>query len=102
MTCCVCGKQQRSNSKIKSQWRAIQLDNTLVYACPNEFPRDGASKEAFSTAYQLVIACGLQELIERQGKEGDAAVALYRETRRGQAGKNESKGFRNVESDRNK
>ncbi|OWY63990.1 hypothetical protein B7486_49810 [cyanobacterium TDX16] len=53
MTCCVCGKQQRSDPKVQTQWRALEIDSEIVYGCPDEFPRDGAEKEKFKTAYQL-------------------------------------------------
>ena len=92
MTCCVCGRQQRSDPKVQTQWRAIEIDSEIVYGCPDEFPSDKAGREAFKTAYQLVIACGLQELVEREGKQGDRAVASYREQRRRQVA-NQPKGF---------
>lgn len=82
MTCCVCGKQQRSNPRLESQWRALEVDNEIFYACPDEFPSDRAGKHAFSKAYQLVIACVLQEGLERKGKQGDPAIAAYRKKRK--------------------
>lgn len=80
--CCVCGKQQRSNPRFESQWRALEIDNEIVYACPDEFPDDKAGRDDFRKAYQVVIACGLQELIERQGKPGVPAIAAYRKMRK--------------------
>lgn len=94
MTCCVCGKQQRSDPKVQTQWRALEIDGEIIYGCPDEFPCDGAGDKAFKTAYQLVIACGLQELIERKGEEGDPAVASYRVVRRQREDlKSQKKGF---------
>lgn len=63
MTCCVCGKQQRSNLRLESQWRALEIDEKLFYACPDEFPPDGASRDAFKKAYQLVIACAVSQML---------------------------------------
>ena len=78
MICVVCGAQHRSNPNVQSDWRAIGMDNKIIYACPDEFPSDKAGADAFKTAYELVIACGLDELITRQGSKGHPRIELYR------------------------
>lgn len=78
ITCVVCGAQYRSNPNVESDWRAIQIEDEILYACPNEFPPDGAGKEAFTAAYELFIACGLHELITRDGKAGHPHIEAYR------------------------
>lgn len=59
MTCCVCGAEERSAAGVGSQWRALQIDERVVYACPEEFPPDGSSAEAFKVAYQIILAAAL-------------------------------------------
>jgi hypothetical protein len=52
MICVMCGAQQQSDPGANTQWRAVELDGTRFYACPNEFPPDGSpSVKAFTEAY---------------------------------------------------
>jgi hypothetical protein len=41
MTCAVCGKQQKSDPKIESQWTCVVLGDRRVYFCPKCFGNDG-------------------------------------------------------------
>lgn len=34
MICHYCGKQQKSNPKVESNWTALQLDKKVLYVCP--------------------------------------------------------------------
>lgn len=93
MTCVVCGVQHRSNSNVQSDWRAIDIENDTIYVCPDEFPPDQAGTEAFRKAYGLVIACGLHELVIRQGKDGDPRIKLYRSQRQQARTREKPRGF---------
>ena len=64
MTCVICGKQQKSNPAIESNWRCIQADGTNYYACTDEFPADGASSEEFQVAYLKVLIAIARKLKE--------------------------------------
>lgn len=55
MTCVLCGKKETSDPEKKSNWRAVDFDGERFYACPQEFPRDGASVAAFTDAYNRVF-----------------------------------------------
>ena len=60
MYCVMCGCVQRSVAIENTDWRAITLDGRTVYACPKEFPPEGASKEAFHAAYERVLRKALE------------------------------------------
>lgn len=55
MTCAMCGKEQQSHPDQESDWRIIELNAQKHYVCTDHFPPDGASKEAFSEAYQTIL-----------------------------------------------
>lgn len=44
MLCRICGKQQKSDPKIESNWTALQIDDVVVYICPICFPKLGVIK----------------------------------------------------------
>ena len=52
MTCILCGARQTSSPDTNTRWRICQLDGDKFYACPNEFPPDGASQAQFEVAYR--------------------------------------------------
>lgn len=82
MICVVCGKQQHSNPGTESNWRIVEIDGQSFYACPNEFPPDGSGKKAFKVAYQLVMACSLNEICKASGGVAEPAVESYQEAKR--------------------
>lgn len=53
MTCVCCGKTQQSDPGISSDWRAVDADGVRYYACPDEFPPDGATTLEFELAYTV-------------------------------------------------
>lgn len=55
MTCCMCARQERSHPTIKTEWRCLEVDGSRFYACPREFPPDGASAKAFKLAYSKIL-----------------------------------------------
>jgi hypothetical protein len=55
MVCVVCGAQRQSDVQVESNWRCVIVDGERFYACPNEFPPDGAGREEFREAYKLVL-----------------------------------------------
>ncbi|MEM7342990.1 MAG: hypothetical protein AAF485_01995 [Chloroflexota bacterium] len=56
MTCVVCEREEKSDPLVESQWRALQVDNVLYYACPSEFPPDEvATSDDFKMAYRFII-----------------------------------------------
>lgn len=55
MKCAVCGKEEKSSPDANTQWRAVDLGSKRIYACPAEFPPDGASAEEFKAAYLRLI-----------------------------------------------
>ena len=71
MTCVICGATERSAPDKQTDWRAIDLDRERFYACPKEFPPDGATvstAEAFALAYTKVIKAALEQLRQRRRK----------------------------------
>jgi hypothetical protein len=68
MTCILCGKKRESAPAVESDWRAVQLgegeEERRYYGCPDHFPPDGASREAFKAAYVVFLekAIGLWRL----------------------------------------
>lgn len=78
MTCVVCGKQQRSNSRTQSDWRCLVIDSDRCYACPSEFPPDGSGKTAYQAAYEFVMACSLNEILKRNNQKPIAEVEQAR------------------------
>lgn len=55
MICVMCGRQQRSNPTVESNWRALTVDGETYYACPREFPKDGARAGKFAKAYERIL-----------------------------------------------
>jgi hypothetical protein len=56
MTCVVCGAKRRSDPGVESDWRCVIVDGERFYACPDEFPPDGAGREEdFRESYKLVL-----------------------------------------------
>jgi hypothetical protein len=55
MKCVMCGRTQKSDPKVETNWRVIEADGVKFYACPLEFPRDGAGKEKFDKAYKKIV-----------------------------------------------
>lgn len=82
MTCIVCGRQERSNPAVKSDWRMLDADGYHFYFCPDEFPSNKAGKEAFSEAYQIAITICTSEIAKRQGKLGIEPAEKWQEYRR--------------------
>lgn len=68
MTCVICKCQQRSDPNVESQWRCIELDGVRFYACPKEFPPDGASAAAFERAYGKVLVNAVKMFRDRRRK----------------------------------
>ncbi len=62
MICALCDKQQQHVISLDINWRLIQLDGRGYYICPDHFPTDGASIEAFTAAYENI----LRNLMSRQ------------------------------------
>jgi len=52
MKCVLCGKEQKSDPNIHSDWRVVEVDGRRFYACREEFPADGATEEQFYQAYK--------------------------------------------------
>lgn len=82
MRCIVCDRQQQSDPTVESEWRCIQIENDLFYACPNEFPPSG-SEQDFKEAYEIVIACALSDMTARKTGVGTIdQLEMYRASRR--------------------
>lgn len=68
MTCILCGKKRESAPDITSDWRAVQLGEgegqRRYYGCPDHFPPDDGSREAFKAAYVVFMekAIGLWQM----------------------------------------
>jgi hypothetical protein len=73
MICVMCGKVQKSDPEVESQWRLIELDGHHFYACPKHFPDDRtATVKKFSDAYYKVISKCIKKLNElRAGSESE-------------------------------
>lgn len=78
MACVICGKKERSDPHVSSDWRMLQLDEDSFYICPDELPNEGASSAEYSKAYQVAIAFCVSELLKRAGKESPKEVEDYR------------------------
>ena len=82
MTCVVCGRTEESHPLVKSDWRYIEIDEIGFYACPEEFPSDGATKRDFQTSYEVVLSCCLNEMMKTSGETPLGLVESYRRERR--------------------
>jgi len=51
MVCVLCSKTAKSDPRISSDWRAIQIQRRTFYACTDHFPPDGSPSGAFADAY---------------------------------------------------
>lgn len=78
MICVVCGKQEKSSPLISSEWRMLQVDEHGFYVCPDEFPDAKPSKEEYKKAYQVAIACCVNEILKDAGEEPLKEVEEYR------------------------
>jgi hypothetical protein len=57
MTCIMCGKQEKSDPTVESQWRCIEVDGDGYYACPAHFPPDETGRaRQFQKAYSKILA----------------------------------------------
>lgn len=62
MECLLCGRRERSDPEVESQWRALSTGNARRhYFCPAEFPPDGSASKLFEMAYELALAAMLAE-----------------------------------------
>jgi hypothetical protein len=60
MRCVLCDRSERSDPAVETQWRALDIDDRIFYACPDEFPPDETgTKEEFGMAYQLCFAAAM-------------------------------------------
>jgi hypothetical protein len=75
MTCIMCGAQRQSDADVESSWRCVVIDGSeRYYACPAEFPPDGAGREEFREAYLKVMQKILSiraKTIREQLRKGD-------------------------------
>jgi hypothetical protein len=58
MTCCMCGKQEKSVPRVQSDWTVIEQpdDGKVYYICPDELPlNDKATKWDFARAYEKIL-----------------------------------------------
>ncbi len=55
MVCVLCRSRQKSDPRVSSQWRAIDVESCIYYVCPDEFPADDAGADAFQEAYTKVL-----------------------------------------------
>jgi hypothetical protein len=52
MLCVLCGRTERSDPAVNSQWRMVEMDGQArFYACPQHFPPDDGDAKAFEVAY---------------------------------------------------
>jgi hypothetical protein len=60
MTCVMCGVQQRHDPGEESNWRALELNGELFYACASEFPSKEADypgmKVLYMNAYTKILS----------------------------------------------
>jgi hypothetical protein len=62
MACIVCGKKETASPTVSSQWRCVVVGGQRRYACPAEFPPDGASRDVYETAYFKFLKLALTDL----------------------------------------
>lgn len=93
MTCVVCNEQHQSHPSVETEWRALEVDDRVFYACPGEFPPDGSTKGEFKAAYQFVLACCISESLRLSGKLPNLDVEKYRLQRRQARERTKPKGF---------
>lgn len=82
MVCVICSKEQYSNPSVKSDWRCIELDKRFFYVCLEEFPPNESASSEFKKAYQLAIACCLNELVKEEGGTPQAEIEAYQQAKR--------------------
>ena len=81
MTCILCGRVEKSNPDpdILSDWRAVELNSDLCFACVDEFPPDGASKEEYEIAYARFLEAAIKARAELVAKRRQAILAAIRD-----------------------
>ena len=86
MTCILCGKKESGNfaesnpdPDILSDWRAVELNSDIFYACVDEFPPDGASKEEYEIAYARFLEAAIKARAELVAKRRQAILAAIRD-----------------------
>lgn len=56
MTCDLCGRQQKSDPDVSSNWTTVDLDGRRFYVCPKHLPlNDRATKADFVKAWEHVL-----------------------------------------------
>lgn len=59
MTCCMCGKQEKSDPRVDSDWTLIESpdDGKVFYVCPDELPLNDrkATSWDFARAYEKIL-----------------------------------------------
>lgn len=76
MTCAICGKQQKSDPAVESDWRYIELGHKAGYVCPVHFPDDAhATREDYKAAYKVAIMAVL-----KNGKNVDRGDGIHVDT----------------------
>lgn len=55
MTCVLCGRAEKSDPAVQSNWTALEWGDDVHYICPDELPGAGASSNAFTMAYLRVF-----------------------------------------------
>lgn len=60
MRCLLCDREERSTPHAETNWRALDIDDRIFYACPDEFPPDETgTKEELALAFQLCFAAAM-------------------------------------------
>lgn len=73
MTCIMCGaagpaaRQHQSDPAVENHWRALDVDGQRFYACPEEFPPDGAPTQEFTHAYMRIFL----QILTMRGRNGN-------------------------------
>lgn len=58
MTCIMCGKQEKSDPRVESDWTVIEMpdDGKAYYVCPDELPlNDKSTSWDFQRAYKKIF-----------------------------------------------
>ncbi|HSF80935.1 MAG TPA: hypothetical protein VLA49_06855 [Anaerolineales bacterium] len=80
MECVLCGATEKSprDPDIICDWRAVQLASDVFYACPDEFPPDGADDQSLEAAYRRFIEAALTQRMDLVEKRRAAIIRSFR------------------------
>lgn len=55
MQCIMCGKEEKSDPAVESDWTCVEAGSAGYYVCPDELPKKGAVKQQYTIAWNKIL-----------------------------------------------